>query len=224
MANKFFTPIKARFFSSPSSTAIDVGVNNDTNPRFSVDAGGRVTWGPGDAAGDVALYRDELNVLKTDDTFKTDGLYVGGIEIDFSGASDGEVLTYDFTSDKWAAAAGGGGSASVTVSSTPPTGPAEGDLWFNSVSGKTFIYFDDNWVDTSGPVVDFVAQRVAARGDILVATSATEVKRFAVGPNNYVLAADSSTPNGVSWLDVGELAPPVSGDSDQIVVATRMFL
>jgi len=63
MANKFFTSIKARFFSSPSSTAIDVGVNAEAHPRFIVDAGGRITWGGGDEAGDVYVYRTGVEAI-----------------------------------------------------------------------------------------------------------------------------------------------------------------
>ena len=54
MANKFFAAIRARFFSSASDTAIDVGVNGDTNPRVAIDAGGRITWGDGSGSGYTA--------------------------------------------------------------------------------------------------------------------------------------------------------------------------
>ena len=38
---------------------------------------------------------------------------------------------------------GGGGGASVTVSDTAPSSPSSGDLWFNSTSLKTFVYYAD---------------------------------------------------------------------------------
>lgn len=37
----------------------------------------------------------------------------------------------------------GGGGASVTVSATPPTSPAVGNLWFNSVIAQTFLWYQD---------------------------------------------------------------------------------
>jgi hypothetical protein len=51
------------------------------------------------------------------------------------------------------AGAGGGATAStVTVSSTPPTNPTQGDLWFDAESGYQFIWYDDGtsaqWVHT----------------------------------------------------------------------------
>jgi hypothetical protein len=44
-------------------------------------------------------------------------------------------------------------SGGVTVSDTPPSG-SEGDLWFESDTGKLFIYYDDVWseiVSSEGP-------------------------------------------------------------------------
>jgi len=36
-----------------------------------------------------------------------------------------------------------GGGATIAVSDDPPLEPVHGDLWFESTSGNTFIYFDD---------------------------------------------------------------------------------
>ena len=48
---------------------------------------------------------------------------------------------------------GGGGGATVTVSSTPPSSPSHGDLWWNSEEGSLKIYYDDGntsqWVDAA---------------------------------------------------------------------------
>lgn len=41
---------------------------------------------------------------------------------------------------------------SVTTGTTPPTSPVIGDLWYDTESGRTYIYYDSNWVDSS-PVV-----------------------------------------------------------------------
>lgn len=63
MAHKFFTALKARFFSAASDVAVDVGVAGDDHSRFRVDAGGRITWGPGDAAGDVYVQRVDAGAV-----------------------------------------------------------------------------------------------------------------------------------------------------------------
>jgi hypothetical protein len=44
-----------------------------------------------------------------------------------------------------------GPTRSAEVSATPPSSPIEGDLWYNSETGKSFIYYDSFWVEnTSG--------------------------------------------------------------------------
>ena len=49
--------------------------------------------------------------------------------------------------------AGGGGGASVEVGTSAPSSPSEGDLWYNSTLGRTFVYYNDGssaqWVDAS---------------------------------------------------------------------------
>ena len=42
-----------------------------------------------------------------------------------------------------------GGGASVTVDTVPPTSPTEGNLWWSAEDGKTYIYYNGAWVDTS---------------------------------------------------------------------------
>jgi len=43
-----------------------------------------------------------------------------------------------------------GGSGSITIATTPPASPSSGDLWFESDTGKQFIYYDSFWVEVSG--------------------------------------------------------------------------
>ncbi|MFN9956712.1 MAG: hypothetical protein ACK55I_26730, partial [bacterium] len=97
MAQKFTVPITVKQLSSAGSDAITVYVDADTYARLKIEAGGRLVWGPGDGSLDTNLYRDEANVLKTDDTFKASALFVDGIEIDTSGATSAQALVYDGT-------------------------------------------------------------------------------------------------------------------------------
>lgn len=39
--------------------------------------------------------------------------------------------------------------SAVVASATAPAAPAVGDLWWNSVDGKIYIYYGTNWVDAS---------------------------------------------------------------------------
>jgi len=154
MAQKFTVPVTIKNLSSAGSDGITVFLDQESFARLKVEAGGRITWGAGAGAGDTNLYRDTANVLKTDDTFKSAGLFVAGTQIDPSGATLGDALVFNGTKFVSAsvAAGGGTGNASLTISDTLPVGGEEGDLWFESDTGKTFVYYDSFWVEVGGGV------------------------------------------------------------------------
>jgi len=45
-----------------------------------------------------------------------------------------------------------GNNGTYTVSETEPTAPEPGDIWFNSLLGSTYIYYDSFWVGVGGGV------------------------------------------------------------------------
>ena len=150
MAQKFTVPITVKQLASAGSDAVTVYVDADTYARLKIEAGGRLTWGSGSGNGDVNLYRDGADVLRTDDTFKTPTLFVDNIEIDPTGAITDQVLKFDGTKFVSASVAASGGGASLEVSATAPASPTEGDLWFNSTTLETYIYYDSHWLQASG--------------------------------------------------------------------------
>jgi hypothetical protein len=60
-------------------------------------------------------------------------------------------INYNFSQ---LSALAGGSSATITVNSFPPLNPVEGELWFDIVSGRSFIYYDNTWVDSNPPAVN----------------------------------------------------------------------
>jgi hypothetical protein len=62
-------------------------------------------------------------------------------------ANIGDVLTYNGSLWTAASVASGGGGASVTISDTPPASPTAGNLWFESDTTKTYIYYGSAWVE-----------------------------------------------------------------------------
>ena len=150
MAQKFTVPITVKQLASAGSDAVTVYVDADTYARLKIEAGGRLTWGSGSGNGDVNLYRDAADVLRTDDTFKTPTLFIDNIEIDPTGAITDQVLKFDGTKFVSASVAASGGGASLEVSATAPASPTEGDLWFNSTTLETYIYYDSHWLQASG--------------------------------------------------------------------------
>lgn len=103
MAQKFKTSISVEELAAASSQAVGVKVDGDSEPRVRIDAGGKITWGSGDAAGDVTLYRSAANTLKTDDAL--DASTAGVVNLVTSGepsgaAADG-TIAIDTTNNKF---------------------------------------------------------------------------------------------------------------------------
>jgi len=66
--------------------------------------------------------------------------------------SDG--TTYARQSGAWAAVTAA--AATITTSSTAPSSPSDGDVWYSESNGVTYVYYDDGtssqWVATGAPV------------------------------------------------------------------------
>ena len=164
MARSFKTLVSVDDLAAASSEAIRTKVAGDSNARMSVDAGGKITWGSGSASGDATLYRSAANIIKTDDTLEA---ALGVITLATDGAPSTALangaLAVDTTNDtfyfrssgSWQEVSGGG--ASLTVSDTAPSSPEAGNLWFESDTGNTLVYYTDantsQWVE-SGQSVD----------------------------------------------------------------------
>lgn len=158
MARSFKTVVSVDDQASASSEALRTKVAGEGNARMSMDAGGKITWGSGSASGDVTLYRSAANTLKTDDTLvATTGIVTLATDGAPSTALDNGALAVDTTNDvfyfrssgAWQEVSGGG--ASLTVSETPPASPEAGNLWFESDTGNTLVYYTDantsQWVE-----------------------------------------------------------------------------
>ena len=158
MARSFKTLVSVDDLAAASSEAIRTKVAGDSNARMSVDAGGKITWGSGSASGDATLYRSAANIIKTDDTLEA---ALGVITLATDGAPSTALangaLAVDTTNDtfyfrssgSWQEVSGGG--ASLTVSDPAPSSPEAGNLWFESDTGNTLVYYTDantsQWVE-----------------------------------------------------------------------------
>lgn len=156
MAFKIFAVIRARFFNQASDAALEIGLNGEENPRFKLDGGGRISWGAGNVAPDVNLYRSDVNVLKSDDLFQA---LLGVVTLTTAGipgsaAPDGTLavdttndIFYFRSGDAWLEVSGG---ANVLIQSNEPASAENGDLWFDSDDDFLYIYNGANWVSVTG--------------------------------------------------------------------------
>ena len=110
------------------------------------------------------------------------------------------------TSDEFLMADGsvsaGGGGGSLEVSQTPPASPSEGDIWYNSQTGQTFVYYDSFWVENiagiagpQGPAADpgpmNYAQTKASR-QAGVHSSGSTIVSVSITTNGYPIKVDVS--------------------------------
>jgi len=96
--------------------------------------------------------------------------------------------------------------AGVTVSDSTPSSPSSGDLWYESDTGKTFIYYDSFWVEIGGSTggvgstgAEDGTTTLTTKGDLLT-RSASALSRLPVGATNgHVLTVDSAEASGMKW-------------------------
>jgi hypothetical protein len=63
----------------------------------------------------------------------------------------GQVLAYNDVDELWENA--DIASSSIAVAETAPTSPEEGDVWYDSTNGKTYIYYDSYWVEQTSALI-----------------------------------------------------------------------
>jgi hypothetical protein len=63
----------------------------------------------------------------------------------------GQVLAYNDVDELWENI--DIASSSIAVAETAPTSPEEGDVWYDSTNGKTYIYYDSYWVEQTSALI-----------------------------------------------------------------------
>lgn len=94
-------------------------------------------------------------------------------------------------------------SATITTSAFPPSNPTDGALWFDTISGRSYIWYDNFWVDSNPPAVNPIPWTFV-ESDIIPASNLT-----------YDLGSTSSQWRslyvGTSTIYLGGTALSVSG-------------
>jgi hypothetical protein len=183
MAQKFITPIAIKQLSSAGSDGLTIFVDQETFARLQIQGGGRLVWGDGTGGGDVNLYRDEANVLKTDDTLKVPAIYIDGIEVDTSGATSGQVLKFD------------GAKFVPGVASTVGSIDDLSDVVVTSpLQFQGLMYDGTNWVNSNIPNTYLVRNNTGStllKGTLVGAVGAEPSGRIDVAPFEVTGGQDS---------------------------------
>jgi hypothetical protein len=101
-----------------------------------------------------------------------------------------------YTGTEWTViSGGGGGSASITVGDNTPADPTEGSMWFESDTGRFFVYYDSFWVELGAPGSQGPQGLSGATG-----------ADGAPGPAGVVIQETAPTNTTVLWLDTSVVA------------------
>jgi len=183
-------------FQGPATVASNVtwtlpAADGTSGQVLSTDGSGALSWATAAAGGASVTTSDTAPSSPSD----------GDLWYDSVG---GRLYVYydDGNTSQWVDAApqgGGGGGASVTASATAPTSPTDGALWYDTNSGRLFIYFDDGdtsqWADAAPQSGVSAVELWTQTGGTLTPTTSTDLVaangfKF---PATQVASADANT-------------------------------
>ena len=160
-------------------------------------------------------------------------------DVDLSELVDGNALVYDSASGNWIPGESGG--SSFTTSELPPAEPENGDVWFNSTSGKTYIYYEDEdsaqWVEIASNTVGYLdlgqlndvtivspttGQALTYNGTAWVnSTPATTLDSLTDAVISSPVNGEVLKYNGTEWINDTIEEPNYA--SDQAILASQIF-
>jgi hypothetical protein len=109
-----------------------------------------------------------------------------------SAPSINDVLVYN--GSVWTSGSASGGGASVTVSDTAPASPSAGDLWFESDTAQTFVYYDSSWIEIGAAAMGATVSTTSPNSPI-----AGQIWFNSDTGGTYVYF-------GTTWIEVGAVA------------------
>jgi hypothetical protein len=191
----------------------DVSTAGATNGQFLQYASGTDSWAPAtipsvsvlDDVGDVVITSASANqVLQWNGTNWVNATINGGATISTSAPSTPQAGQFWFDSDTgstyvyydsfWIEV--GAAGVTISTSSTAPASPVTGQVWFNTTTSVSYVYYNSAWVEIG---INTVLNTIDAKGDLLVGTADDTIAKLAVGSDNSVLVADSTTATGLKW-------------------------
>lgn len=124
--------------------------------------------------------------------------------VDLTGLADGDTLVYDVATSSWIPGEAGG---KFTVSDTAPVSAENGDTWFKSDDGKTYIYYVDadggQWVEIASNTTGYLD--IGQLNDVTI-VSPTTGQALTYDGTNWVNATPASTLDSLTDVDTTGVA------------------
>jgi hypothetical protein len=137
-------------------------------------------------------------------------------DVTITDVATGDVLYYGGSGWVNTPIAGIAASSSITVSATAPASPSEGDMWFESDTGRTYVYFDSYWIEVgavsagSRIAISGSAPSNPVEGDMWF--NSTTAKTFVYYDSSWVeVGAANSVPQVLDDLTDVSAASPTNG-------------
>ena len=144
----------------------------------------------------------------------------------------GNGVTYKWNGTLWVAS---GGGASISVSDTPPASPAAGAMWWNSVLGAMFIYYNDGnttqWVPAApsasgGPFLPIAGGTLTGplSGTTATFTASMQAGNYRITDGSYALRRSMGRPTlGWSVQEYNSMAACRRYRSIQLMLGAAMW-
>ena len=218
----------------------DIPTDTDTNTTYSISCVDgdnadeekiRLTAG-GDGSGTddivleagtgLSIARSGDKITFTNTVTDTDTVYANSdvdTHLNVSGASSGQILSWNGSDYAWVAdqTGGGGSGATVTTDDSAPSSPSDGDLWWKSDEGRLKIYYQDTdssqWVDANPPLPSTSISNGTTNGTNGISTTTSTSGSNA---NAIEIKTDNNSASAVRWrfTPPGHLIPSSNADYD----------
>jgi hypothetical protein len=97
-------------------------------------------------------------------------------------------------------------SSVIIINAFPPTTSTEGTIWYDTVSGRNFIYYDGFWVDAAPPAVEpinltTVTSHILPGADLTydLGSTSSQWRSLYVGSSTIYLGGTALTIDAGSW-------------------------
>ena len=190
--------------SGSESAAVTIGLPSDVTISNDLTVTGNLTVNGTTTTLNTETLAVEDNIIVLNNNVTGAPSTNAGIEVE-RGSSTNVQLRWNETTDKWQFTNDGStytdlGAGGASISDTPPASPVPGQIWFESDTAKTFVYFDSQWIEIGA----LAAAGIVTMSDTAPASPADGKLWFNSSTAKTYVYYDSA------WVEIGAGSNPAS--------------